>query len=210
MTCRLRWIVLVASFTWASICLAAPDAQALIGRLARSAPSNIAFIEARFSPLLVAPIIVAGELAYGGPQSLDRHVNRPYAENTQIRGESVRIERDGEPTRTFALRRAPELRGFLTGLVGLLGGDGAFIEEHFGITAGGDDAAWSLALAPVDAKLRQRLRQILVYGNGSEPRCFSMLDTAGGASVMLLGPAANRTLSPDVTLKDVLVICGAQ
>ena len=89
------------------------DADALIGRLAKPAPATIAFREVRFSPLVDEPLIVAGELGYAGPTSLDRRVTQPYRETVSIRGESVRVEREGEPTRSFGLNRAPELRGLL-------------------------------------------------------------------------------------------------
>ena len=86
---------------------AAIDADALIARLARPAPASIAFTEVRVSPLLREPLVVSGELEFSGPASLDRHVRKPYREDTAIRGESVRVEREGEAPRSFALKRAP-------------------------------------------------------------------------------------------------------
>src|SRR5215213_748413 len=123
---------------------AALDADALIGRLAKPAPASIAFREVRFSPLVDEPLIVAGELGYAGPTSLDRRVTDPYRETIAIRGESVRVEREGEPTRSFGLNRAPELRGLLSGFTGLLAGDPVAIKRNFRIEASGTDDAWTL------------------------------------------------------------------
>src|SRR5689334_2459389 len=81
------------------------DANALIGRLAKPAPATVAFREVRFSSLVNEPLIVAGELGYSGPGSLDRKVTQPYNETVAIRGESVRVEREGEQPRTFGLNR---------------------------------------------------------------------------------------------------------
>ena len=50
---------------------------------------------------------MSGELGYSGPTSLDRRVLQPYREHTTIRGESVRVEREGEPARSFALSARP-------------------------------------------------------------------------------------------------------
>jgi len=199
---------LLVSLT-ATCAIAAPDSDELIARLEREPPATIAFVEVRFSPLLVEPLIVAGELDYESEATLRRRVQTPYSETTTISGESVRVERDGE-SRTFALRRAPELRGLLTGMIGLLGGDTTYLGQHFAITPAGDDASWRLELAPTDERVRQRLRAITVAGSGAEPECFLIHDTQGGASMMLLGAAAARSLPQPVALDVLLELCSAE
>jgi hypothetical protein len=189
--------------------IAAPDTAELIARLEREAPSSIVFVEVRFSPLLTEPLVVSGELDYESGATLRRRVEIPYRETTTISGESVRVERDGE-SRTLPLRRAPELRGLLTGMVGLLGGNAAFLNAHFAITATGDDDAWQLELAPTDDRVRQRLRAITVSGAADEPQCFAIHDTQGGANVMLLGTAAARPLPNPIALAELLDSCSAE
>lgn len=189
---------------------ATPDSDALIARLKRTAPASIAFIEVRFSTLLVEPLVVSGTLVYEGEGSLTRRVESPYREQSAIRGETVRVERDGEEPRTFALRRAPELRGLLTGMIGLLAGDASFIAEHFAVTKTGDDERWRLGLAPTDDRLKQRLSEIVVAGASAEPECFVIRDRQGGASVMLLGAAAARPLPAPLALPALLAHCGAE
>lgn len=186
---------------------AALDAGSLIQRLARPAPATIAFTEVRFSPLLRAPLVVSGELEYSGPSSFDRRVERPYRESTQIRGDSVRVEREGEQTRSFALKRAPELRGLLSGFAGLLAGDRAALEREFEITVMGDEQRWKMLLTPVDKRARARLETIRVDGRGDEPRCFTMASANGSTSVMLLGQAADRELSTEVTPEELARTC---
>jgi hypothetical protein len=205
-----RGAALLVSLLPATAALAAPDSAELIARLARPAPASIMFAEVRFSPLLVEPLVVGGELDYEDGATLRRRVERPYRETTTISGETVRVERDGESARTFALRRAPELRGLLTGMVGLLGGDTAFLNEHFRLAAAGDDDAWRLDLAPTDDRVRQRVRTITVAGSAAEAQCFVIHDTQGGASVMLLGAAAARPLPQPVTLAELLASCSAE
>ena len=73
----------------------------------------MAFTEVRFSSLLREPLVVSGELGYSGAGSLERRVTAPVPRDDDDRGESVRIERDGEAPRSFALKRAPELQGFV-------------------------------------------------------------------------------------------------
>ena len=207
--------VATATASFAALLVAAashatPDSDALIARLKRTAPANIAFVEVRFSTLLVEPLVVGGTLVYEGDGSLTRRVETPYREESAIRGETVRVERAGEEPRTFALRRAPELRGLLTGMIGLLAGDASFIGEHFAVTTTGDDQRWRLGLAPTDDRLKQRLSEIVVAGASAEPECFVIRDSQGGASVMLLGAAAARPLPAPLALPELLAHCGAE
>jgi hypothetical protein len=176
---------------------AATDPRQIVASLAREAPSSIAFTEARFSALLREPLIVSGTLGYLGPGSLERRVTSPYAETTTIRGDSVRIERDGEDARTFGLKRVPELKGFVAAFAGLLAGDAKELEQEFTLSATGDSHAWQLELVPKEARARRRIRSVIVSGRASEARCFAVLDTQGGGSVILVG---SRDLPPDASV----------
>jgi hypothetical protein len=178
---------------------ATPEAAALIERLARPAPATIAFTEVRFSPLLKAPLIVSGELGYSGPASLDRFVLKPYREHTAIRGESVRVEREGAPVRSFALKRAPELQGLLNGFTALLAGDAPAIERSFDMAVSENGESWRLSLTPRDARARRRLKEVVVHGAADTPRCFTIVNADGGASVMLLGEAAAPDFAADIS-----------
>lgn len=190
--------------------LGAPDGADIIRLLARPSPSSVAFVEARFSSLLVTPLVVSGTLDYEGAENLNRRVIEPYLELTTIRGEAVRVERAGQPPRTFSLHRAPELRGLVTGMTGLLAGNGDLIAQHFDVTTeGAPNAAWRIELAPTDGKIQKRLKRITVTGVAAEPHCFVIRDTEGGASVMLLGAAA-KTLPPTTTLAGLLGTCSAE
>jgi hypothetical protein len=205
-----RPIALALALTLPHTATATLEPQALISRLAKPAPASVAFKEARFSPLLREPLVVAGELSYSGPTSLERRVIQPYRETTQIRGESVQVEREGEPRRSFALKRAPELRGLLNGFSGLLAGNAAAIKRSFDAKVSGTEDSWSLELTPLDAKARRRLQQIVVDGRADSPSCFTMLTADGGASVLLLGATAQRDLPQPTTLDALKQMCRAE
>jgi hypothetical protein len=210
----------------ATIAAAAPDADALIKRLARPAPASTRFTEVRFSSLLREPLIVSGELEYSGPASLERRVDTPYHETTTIRGDSVQVEREGEAPRSFALKRAPELQGLLTGFSALLAGDPTVIHRAFNVSTTGSDESWSLVLEPSDPRARRRLQQIRVDGGGNTPRCFSVQSPASttttnagsvgpaparsATSIMLLGETAATKLSTDVTPDSLAKLCRAE
>jgi Outer membrane lipoprotein carrier protein LolA-like len=209
----IAWARRLATLVWlqASVASSAtPDADVLIRKLARDPPATIAFAEARFSALLKEPVIVTGQLAHLGAGSFDRRVTAPYPELTEIRGLSVRVEREGEPPRTFALKRAPELGGLLTSLVALLSGDAAAVAREFSVVASGDEGAWALELAPLDGAKRRRLQQILVSGADDELECFAVLTSDGAASVMLLGEDAADAMATNPTLETLLRQCRAE
>jgi hypothetical protein len=208
----------LAAFWAANASADVPDADSLIAGLARDPPATVAFAEARFSALLLAPIIVSGELAYPAPASLDRIVTAPYRERTSIRGDSVTVAREGERARTFALRRAPELRGLLTGFGALLAGDAAAIENDFEVGISGSADAWRLELTPRDDAVKRRLTSLVASGPGDtsgDLRCLVIRSAQDGnaqegATVMLLGAAAADGIAADATLASLLDRCGAE
>ena len=184
------------------------DADALIARLAKPAPASIEFTEVRFSRLVREPLIVSGKLGYSGPTSLDRRVTMPYRENTSIRGESVKVEREGEKPRSFALKHAPELRGLLTGFSALLSGDATTLEQTFTVEATDQGDEWTLTLRPKDTKAKRRLQRMDVVGSGTDPRCLSMITADGANSILLLGASAKDPVPKDVTRQAVYKRCG--
>jgi hypothetical protein len=193
-----------------STAAAAPDARSLIAGLAREVPSTTVFVEARFSSMLREPLVVSGELWYGGPADLERRVTKPLRETTTVRGDSVRVEREGEAARTFGLKRSPQLAGYLAAFGALLAGDAAALEEAFVISVAGEDAAWTLVLTPRDERARRRIAAIEVRGGRSEPHCVATRDQEAGGSVLLLGAAAAVPIAPDASLDAVLMRCGAE
>lgn len=188
---------------------AEPDARELIARLAKPAPATVDFTEVRLSSLLRQPVIVSGTLSYEGPTTLDRHVTQPYREDTEIRGESVRVRREGEAERSFALKRAPELQSLLTGFTSLLAGDYAAVERAFEIAAAGNHNAWQISLTPRDARMARRVKQIRIEGRSDLPRCFSILGDNDGANIMLLGAATHTELPQPLTREWLERRCGA-
>jgi Outer membrane lipoprotein carrier protein LolA-like len=205
-TCRAAFAALGCLV--AATAAAAPDAQTLVKKLAREAPSTVAFTEARFSSLLRRPLVVSGELGYLGADALDRRVTSPYRETTTIRGGTVRIEREGQDARSFALERAPELEGFLTAFAALLAGDSAALGTTFALAANGDEAGdWTLELTPLDERARRRVSMIRIYGSGDTLRCLATIDTQETGSVMLLGGESPVAISPASSFDDLIAHC---
>lgn len=186
------------------------DPSTLIHGLERPVPASIAFKEIRFSALLEQPLIVSGELKYVAADHLERLVTDPYKERTVIRGESVRVERHGEKLRTFALHRAPELKGILMAFSGLLAGELDAVQRQFELNAEGTQETWAMRLAPRDARVQKQLAELRMIGHRDEPACFFMTSTGGARSVMLLGILAAERIDPATTLEKLTALCTSE
>ena len=151
--------------------------------------------------------MVSGELKYVAADHLERLVRKPYLERTIIRGESVRVERHQERLRTFALNRAPELKGMLTAFSGLLAGESDVVQRHFEVRIDGTKETWSMRLAPLDARAHKQLEELRMTGHDTEPSCFFMTSTGGARSVMLFGALAEHSIDSSVTAESLDALC---
>ena len=158
----------------------------------------------RYSHLLSVPLVTSGELEYRGPGSLGKRIEAPYRENTQIEGQDVRVERDGQKPRRFSLERAPELKGLLASFGAMIGGDRKALGEYFAISAGDEGKGWTLTLAPKDPHTKKRIESVIVHGAADAPRCFVVTEASGNASVLMVGATAGAPLpkSPKRELVD--------
>jgi hypothetical protein len=98
------------------------------------------------------------------------------------------------------------LRGLLTGFSSLLTGDAPGLKRSFDVQAQGTEQSWTLQLVPLDARARKRLQKLEIVGHDATPRCFSLLNGDGGASVMVLGEAA-ASVPGKVTLESLQKLC---
>jgi hypothetical protein len=170
------------------------DIDTLLAALAREPPQSIVFTEIHSSALLESELVVRGTLEYAGPGKLARIVTTPFAERTDIDGDSVRVQRPDRPERRFSLKRAPELGGLLTGFSAILAGDRAALEREFELALVNGAAGWQLTLMPKSE--RARIMAIRVRGVGDSPACIVTAGKDGNAAAdLLLGSAA---ADPDV------------
>jgi outer membrane lipoprotein carrier protein LolA len=167
------------------------DIDTLLAALARKPPQSIGFTEIHSSALLERELVVRGTLDYAGFGKLSRIVTEPYAERTEIDGDSVRIFRTDRPERRFSLKRAPELGGLLTGFSAILGGERATLEREFELALANGAVGWQLTLKPRGTRAQARIMAIRVRGAGDTPACIVTVAKNGGATTeLLLGNAA--------------------
>lgn len=168
--------------------------DALLAKLARATPTQTPFVELRGSALLKQPQRLQGRLLQPDADTLVREVMTPFHERTTIRAERVLIERydndnDKPHTRTFSLRRAPELDGLLSSFTALLRGDRALLESNY-VAQLSPGASWRLQLTPRDPGLRKRVSKIVLRGRGNALECMQLDQPDGQRTLTLFGMTA--------------------
>jgi hypothetical protein len=166
--------------------------DALLAALSREPPQSIPFTEVHSSRLLEHELVVSGTLEYSGPGKLSRVVAEPFAERTDIDGDSVRIHREDRPDRQFSLKRAPELGGLLTGFLAILGGDREALEREFELALTDGAAGWQLTLRPKNIRAQARIGAIRVRGAGITPECIVTVSRDGRTTTELVLGNASR------------------
>ncbi len=157
--------------------------------------------------MLKRPLILRGELDYGGANKLGKRIDAPYRETTTITNGGVEVRREGRTPRHFSLDRSPELQGLLASFSALLGGDAATLEKFYTVQLVENAPNWTLTLTPRAPDLAKHLRDIVIDGAGIAPRCYSLHEHDGDASVMLLGALASATLPDSPTLAALSTLC---
>jgi hypothetical protein len=181
----------------------AATARALVASLGRPAPARTPFAEARFMKMLDKPLVVSGQLAWLGDDRLERTVEHPTREVSTIGNGEVTQQREGRSSRSFSLKRAPQLQLLLDSFVALLGGDASRLEQAFVVQHSADGADhWTLTLTPRDAKLAQTVSRIDIDGSGNEPHCMRMQEADGDLAIDLLGDYAAKM--PTAPTRDAL------
>lgn len=168
-----------------------PRLDAVLSALAQPAPTVTPFVERRESVLLTEPLTVSGRLEQPDADTLVRVVEAPHAERSTVRDGRVELEREGETTRRFSLRRAPELAALLDSFRALLSGQRSLLTQHYAVAfEGSPEAGWQITLSPRESRRKQRILGLDLYGHGASFDCLRVSQTDGGVSLMLLGEAA--------------------
>lgn len=183
------------------------DSGWILSKLAQPAPMRTSFVEVRSSRLLKNPLRLHGEYRRPDDKTMIRDVRAPYAETTTIRGDQATIARAGKSPRTFSMSRAPQLAGMQASFGALLSGDRKAIARDFNVTTEGTRAQWRMQMVPKQAGLKQHVRNIMLYGRGSELRCIETRATRGDDVQRTLLASAARSVSATTPSEKLVTLC---
>ena len=179
----------------------------ILSRLAQPAPMRTSFVEVRGSRLLKNPLRLSGEYRRPDDQTLVREVRTPYAETTTMRGDQASISRPGKPVRNFAISRAPQLAGMQAGFGALLSGDAKAIGRDFNLATSGTRQQWQMVMTPKQATLKQHVRDITLYGRGSELHCIETRAIRGEEVQRTLLASAARSVTAATSGTQLVALC---
>lgn len=183
------------------------DSDWILSRLAQPAPMHTRFVEVRSSRLLKNPLRLYGEYRRPDDKTMIREVHAPYAETTTLRGDQATIARAGKSPRTFSMSRAPQLAGMQASFGALLSGDQRAITRDFNITTQGTRAQWRMQMTPNQAALKQHVRDITLYGRGSELRCIETRAARGEEVQRTLLASAARSVTATTASQQLVALC---
>lgn len=198
---------MLAAATFPALAGDAPaiDSDWILAKLAQAGPSRTSFVEVRSSPLLKEALRVSGEYRHPDSGTLVREVRSPYQETTTIHDGKASIQR-GTSTRTFSLSRAPQLATLQTSFGALLRGDRQELQSAFALDTSGVREKWKMVLTPKDAALAKQVRDITLFGRGSELRCIETRMGKGGEiqrTLLASAAAAAGTTTTDAALQAI-------
>jgi hypothetical protein len=165
------------------------------------------FVEFRDSPLLKAPLRLSGEYQRPDERTLVREVRAPYVETTTLQSGQATIARAGRTPRRFSLSRAPELADLQASFGAMLSGDREALERYYRVQSAGTRGQWTLTLAPKEAALAARVRDVVLYGRGAELRCIETHPAKGSEIQRTLLASAARDADALTEPQALIALC---
>ena len=185
--------------------LAATDlATAILSRLAKPGSAQTEFIEVSYRGMLDRPLVTSGTMKWLGGDKLERDIEKPYKAVAKIGDGQMSVQRGNGAVQAMPIARAPQMAAILSGFRALLGGDITQLARDFEVKAAGNDARWVLTLKPRSNELKSRVQSIVIDGRDDAPRCMTLNESDGDATITLVGAMARSGLQSTAPLQSAL------
>lgn len=153
--------------------------------------SSATFREEKAMAALSSPIESRGRLVWRAPDHLEKRTEAPVAEDIVVDGPRLTYAKPSENLRrTLSLEGAPELRGLVEAVRGVLAGDVATLRRYYSV--GLEDrpgGGWRLTLVPVEKAVKGFVKVVRVDGAGAQVRRVETVEPDGDTTTMLIEPA---------------------
>lgn len=195
---------MLAALPLAAFAAGADLASTILAGMAKQGYAQVAFIEVSYRGMLDRPLITSGQMKWLGGDKLERDVEKPFKAVARIGDGQMSVQRAGHPAQTVPIARAPQMAAILAGFRALLGGDTATLARDFEIKAAGNPARWVLTLTPRSDELKHRVQSIVIDGRNDAPRCMTLNEADGDATITLLGKVAEQGLRSAAPLQSAV------
>lgn len=146
---------------------------------------ELPFTELRHIQFLDGPPMEAtGKLRLQSTTGMIKSVETPTAERLVVDGDTLRIEKSGEPAKEIRLSNAPAVRGFVESFRATLAGDRETLERFYQVALDGARTEWRMELTPRGDKLGLAVDRIVIEGSHGVIRSFTTHEANGDYTVM--------------------------
>mgnify|MGYP000698707133 CR=1 FL=1 len=159
----------------------------LMHALAQTRSGHAAFVEKKFIAILDQPVESSGVLFYSAPDRLEKRTQKPRPERMLLERGTLTIEQKGKK-HVLQLQSYPEIAAFIDSIRGTLAGDRAALERAYQLSLEGDQQGWTLALVPLDAKMKKVVENIRIVGTHDALRSIEIHQADGDSSLMTVTP----------------------
>lgn len=181
------WLLISLMF-WMSLAHADDwNLDQLMHTLAQTRSGHAAFVEKKSIAILDKPVESSGELFYAAPDRLEKRTLKPKPESMLLDRGTLTIEQKGKK-HVLQLQSYPEIAAFIDSIRGTLAGDRSALERAYQLNFEGGEQSWTLALQPIDPKMKKVVEKIRIAGAGNELRSIEIKQADGDSSVMTITP----------------------
>jgi len=141
------------------------------------------FEEIKDFSIFLDAVTVTGTLRYKKPNYLERQVESPHRELAIIEDDVIRIERDrgGENDANMEMQHSidihPAVRTLVESIRATFAGDIGVLERYYQLEFEGSKSDWKLTLLPLQASVKEFVRQVVITGSGREVRKIITTET---------------------------------
>jgi hypothetical protein len=148
---------------------------------------SAAFTQERRIRYVTEPITSAGRLRYAAPDRLEMIVEEPRQERFLYEDGVLTIDTaDAEAERRISVESNVVLATMLSGLIGILSGDGAELRRLFFVDFEDTACEWRLELVPKSKRVIEKVDKINVSGERQRIRRVEIRQSNGDTSILTL------------------------
>ncbi len=163
------------------------DIDQLMQSLAATRSGHASFVEKKSIAILDKPVESSGELFYSAPDRLEKRTLKPKAESMLLDKNTLTVEQRGKK-HVLPLQNYPEVAAFIDSIRGTLAGDRKALERTYTLSIEGSEQNWSLALLPIEDKMKKVVAKISIAGSGNALRTIEIKQADGDSSLMTITP----------------------
>lgn len=161
------------------------ELPALMERLGEVTSVEETYRETRHVDMLEEPLVRTGVISYRRPDYLRKESDGEPRELVELVGEQLRVVSPrGE--REMRVDEDPRVQGVIASIRATMAGDAQTLREFFRLDLSGEESDWTLRLSPRTEAMQEAIESVVIQGDGAAIREFTVVETNGDRSRMVI------------------------